>query len=333
MSSEEIVTKVLSAKENKLSYYGEGDIKLTSNGEITENASFKEYAADDGKRKIITTGLTSDLESYALNDGKQVISYEKGSETAFSIDLTEESMPLLDASPKEQLMTMLDAIKKTHKYEIMGEEKIIDLNVYHIKATPNKDSNLFGEVELWVDQKTWFVVKSISVVGETKSEFEYKVLDFSPNFEKDTFTLDIPKNVTINPIESEFEPTFGSIEEAQTALDQPFLVFAGKDITVDNVEVVNLQGIVNRPEITVYYLNNGVPSLLVSVFPTPEEAGTEIKPGKWQVRGQHAEYDDFINAISWDENGLRYTIIIQNPDLEMEEVLEMTKDMVLNTEL
>ncbi|MEH7235525.1 LolA family protein [Bacillus sp. JJ1562] len=330
MSSEEIVTKVLSAKESKLSYYGEGIIKLTTNGEVTEDASFKEYAAEDGKRKIITTGLTSGLESYALNDGKQVISYEKGSETAFSIGLTEESM---QASPKEQLMTMLEAIKKTHEYEIVGEEKILDLNVYHIKATPNTASNLFGEVEFWIDQKTWFVVKSISVVGEMKSEFEYKLLDFSPDFKEDTFTLDIPENVTITPIESELEPNFGSLEDAQTALDQPFLVFSGEDITVENVEIVNIQGVINRPEITVYYLNKGVPSVLVSIFPTPEDAGTEIKPGEWQVHGQNAEYDDFINALSWDENGLRYTIIIQNPDIKIEDVLEMTKDMVLNNEM
>ncbi len=333
VSSEEIVTKVLSAKEGKLSYYGEGVIKLETNGEVTENASFKEYAAEDGKRKIITTGLTNDLESYVLNDGNQVISYETGSETALSIDLTEEGMPLLDASPKEQLMTTLDAIKKTHEYEIVGEEKLVDLDVYHIKATPNTDSNLFGEVEFWIDQKTWFVVKSMSVVGDTKSVFEYKVLDFSPNFKQDTFTLDIPENVTITPIESQLEPSYGSLEDAQTALTQPFLVFAGEDLTVENVEVINLQGVVNRPEITVYYLYGAVPSVLVSIFPTPEEAGTEIKPGKWQVRGQNAEYDDFIDALSWDENGLRYTIINQNPDLAMEDILEMTEKMVLNNEM
>ena len=333
VSSEEIVTKVLSAKEDKHSYYGEGVIKLETNGEITEDASFKEYVAEDGKRKIITTGLTNDLESYVLNNGKQVISYEKGSETALSIDLTEESMPLLDASPKEQLMTMLDAIKKTHEYEIVGEEKLLDFNVYHIKATPNTDSNLFGEIELWIDQKTWFVVKSVSVVGDTKSEFEYQVLDFSPNFKEDTFTLDIPENVKITPIESQLEPSYGSLEDAQTALAQPFLVFSEEDLTVDNVEVVNLQGVINRPEITVYYLHEAVPSVLVSIFPTPEDAGTEIKPGKWQVRGQNAEYDDFINALSWDENGLRYTILIQNPDLVMEDILEMTEKMVSNNEM
>ncbi|THE11239.1 outer membrane lipoprotein carrier protein LolA [Bacillus timonensis] len=333
VSSEEIVTKVLSAKDSKLSYYGEGVIKLTTAGEVTENASFKEYAAEDGKRKIITTGDANGHESSVLNDGKQVISYDAGSESAFSIDLTEDSMPLLDSSPKEQLMTMLEAIKKTHDYEIVGEEKILDLNVYHIKAAPNTNSNLFGEVELWIDQKTWFVVKSISVVEETKSEFEYKLLDFSPDFKEDTFTLDIPESVTVTPIESNLEPDFGTLEDAQTELAQPFLVFTEEDMTVENVEIVNLQGIVNRPEITVYYAYEGLPSVLVSIFPTPEEAGTEIKPGEWEVRGQHADYDDFIDALSWDENGLRYTIIIQNPDLEMEAILKMTENMILNNEM
>src|SRR5690606_7087797 len=104
------ISNVLSAKESKLSYYGEGVMKLTTNGEVTQDASFKEYVAEDGKRKIMTTDLISNLESYALNDGKQVISYEPGSETAFSIDLSEEGIPAFAASPKEQLMTMLDTI-------------------------------------------------------------------------------------------------------------------------------------------------------------------------------------------------------------------------------
>lgn len=333
VSSEEIVTKVLSEKENKLSYYGEGVMKLTTNGEVTDDASFKEYAGEDGKRKIITTDLINNLEAYALNDGNQLISYQTGSEKAFSIDLSKEGVPAYSNSPKEQLMIMLDSIKETHDYEIVGEEKMMDLNVYHLKATPNTDSSIFGEVELWIDQKTWFMVKFISVVGDVKSEIEYKTLDFSPDFKEDTFTLDIPENVTIEPIDSGLEPNYGSLEDAQTALDQPFLVFAGEDITVENVEIEILQGIINRPEITVYYLNEGIPSVLVSIFPTPEEEGTEINPGKWQVRGQNAEYDDFINAISWDENGLRYTIIIQNPDIKMEDVLEMTKNMALNNEM
>lgn len=333
VSTEEIVSNVLSAKENKPSYYGEGVMRFTTNGEITENASFKEYVAEDGKRKIITTDQTNNIESYALNDGKQLISYEQGSEKALSIDLAGEGLPLLASSPKEQLMTMLDAIKETHDYEIVGEEKMVDLNVYHLKATPNTDSSFLGEVEIWVDQKTWFMVKFISVVGDAKSEVEYSVLDFTPEFKEDTFTLDLPENVEITPIDSEFGSTYGSLEDAEKALDQPFLIFTGDNVTVENVEIVNQQGEIARSEITVFYLNEKIPSVLVSIFPTPEGEGMEIKPGKWQVRGQNAEYDDFIDALSWDENGLRYTIMLQNPDLSMEEVIEMTKNMVLSNEM
>ncbi|WP_453990521.1 LolA family protein [Bacillus nitroreducens] len=333
MSSEEIVSKVLSAKEDKLSYYGEGIMKLTTLDEGTEDISFQEYAAKDGKRKMVTKSLESNLESYALNDGNKLISYEPSSQQAFSMDLSDDGIPALTSSPKEQLMTMLDSIKETHDYDIVGEEKFLDLNVYHLKATPNTDSSFLGEIELWVDQKTWFIVKLTSVIGDAKSEVEYSLIDFSPEFQEDTFTLDIPESVTITPIESEIEPKFGTIEEAQNTLEQEFLVFAEEDLAIDNVEVEMLQGIINRPEITVYYLHEGIPSVLVSVFPTPEEAGTEINPGKWQVRGQNAEYDDFINAISWDENGLRYTIIIENPDLSIEEVIEMTKNMVPSNEM
>lgn len=333
VSSEEIVSNVLSAKENNLSYYGEGVMKLTANDDVTENFGFKEYVAEDGKRKMITTDLTNNHESYALNDGNQIISYETGSEKAFSIDLSGEELPAFSASPKEQLMTMFGAIKETHDYEIIGEEKLLDLDVYHLKATPYKDGSFLGEIDIWVDQKTWFMVKFISVVGDAKSEVEYSLLDFSPNFEENTFSLDIPEDVTITPIDSDLGPTYGTVEDAQTALEEPFLVFAGDENTIENVEITNSQGEINRTEITVFYMSQDIPSVLVSVFKTPKESGLEIQPGTWKVRGKDAEFDEFINALTWDEGGLRYTAIIQNPDLAVEEVIKMTENMVLSNEM
>ncbi|WP_449539415.1 LolA family protein [Ferdinandcohnia sp. Marseille-Q9671] len=333
MSSEEIISNVLASKEKNISYYGEGVMKLLTNDQVTEHATFEEFALEDGKRKIILTDhMKNNQKSYTLNDGKQIISYEQDSEEALRMDLSAEEMPAL-GSPKEQLMVMLDSIRDTHDYEIVGEETLHDLQVYHVKATSKTDSSFLGDVEIWVDQKTWVMVKIISIVGEAKSEVEYKVLDFSPDFSENTFTLEIPENVAITQIDSKSNSTNGTIHDAEHAIGQSILVFREDDLTLESVEITDLKGETNRTEVTVYYMDQNIPSLIVSVFPTPEGEGMSLKPGKWQVRGQDAEYDDFINALSWDEDGLRYTIIPQNPDISIEEVITLTKNMQFSSDL
>ncbi|QGS68244.1 hypothetical protein CV093_05335 [Oceanobacillus sp. 143] len=71
----------------------------------------------------------------------------------------------------------------------------------------------------------------------------------------------------------------------------------------------------------------------LSIFPTPAEEDMEIKPGEMKVRDNNAEYEEQINSIMWDEDGLRYSIIITNPDITIEEVIELTEKMVLSSDL
>lgn len=329
VSAEEIVSKVLAEKGDSNSYYAEGTMKVTSSGKTKEHIYFKEYAGSDGKRKMVSTNLPKkNHQAYAVNDGKQLITYETGSKKAYSMDLSDQELPTM--THKEQMTTMLEAMKDTHTKKIVGEEKIHGFNTYHIKLTAKEKENLLGDMELWIDQKTWFMVKLTSQVGDEKTEMEYKKIDFSPKFTADTFKLKLPENVKITPMESEIGSKTGSIADAEKALGKPFLIF--KDLTVDKVEIDELKGEVNRTEITVNYLKQNIPALTVSIFPTPEGKGMAIKKGKWTVRGQNAEYEKVINGLMWDEAGLRYSLMILNPDLKMEKVIEMTKQMKLSSE-
>ena len=121
------------------------------------------------------------------------------------------------------------------------------------------------------------------------------------------------------------------MEEAETALEKPFLVMNEEDVTIENIELDELAGEINRTEITLYYINQDLPAFTLSVFPTPEEAGMELASSDLQVRGQNAEYMKEIKALAWDEDGLRYNIIISHPDLEIEDVLKMTENMKLSS--
>ncbi|WP_042357665.1 LolA family protein [Bacillus rubiinfantis] len=329
MSAEEIMSKVLAEKDDSNSYYAEGIMKVTSNGKTTENISFKEYAGDNGKRKMVSTDLLrQNHQAYAVNDGKQLISFETGSKKAYSMDLTDQEIPTM--THKEQMMTMLEAMKDTHSKKVSGEERVNGFDTYHLKLTAKEKDNLLGDMELWIDQKTWFMVKLTSHVGDEKTEMEYKKIDFSPKFSANTFKLKLPESVKLTPMESEIGTKTGSLADAEKALGKPFLIF--KDLTVDKVEIDELKGEVNRTEITVNYMEQNIPALTVSIFPTPEGKGMAIKKGKWTVRGQNAEYEKTINGLMWDEEGLRYSLMILNPDLKMEKVIKMAEQMKLSSE-
>jgi outer membrane lipoprotein-sorting protein len=331
VSSEEIISNVLDDKGGDGSYYAEGIMKMTSGGEAMEDISFKEYAGADGKRKVISTDHLKKINSYTVNDGKKLLSYEDGSKQALSMDIADGELPAA-MTQKEQVTSMLEAMKDTHKYEMAGEERIFGFDTYHVKLKAKTKDSILGDMEMWVDQKTWFVVKSFSQSGDVKTEIAYKKLDFSPKFDSDTFTLELPEDVKITKMESEFGAKTGSIADAEKALGKPFLVFQDQDITVDQVEIDELKGEINRTEVTVTYVEQNIPAFLVSVFPTPEGKGMKIKKGKWTVRGQNAEYEKIINGLTWDEGGMRYSLLILNPDLKVEDAVEMTKGMKLSSE-
>ncbi len=329
-SSEDIIANVLDSENKFEAYYGKAVMKHYEGKELMGEMELEEFAGKDGKRKIITTDkLKGDATAYSVNDGKEILSYEEGSDVAHRLDLVmDENTATM--TQKEQLTMLFDGIKETHTIEIAEEKKILDFDTYHLKATAKSKDAILGDMEFWVDQKTWFVLKSITIAGDIRSEIEYTEIQFSPNFTEETFTLDLPENVEVKDLESEFQSQTGSVEEAAKALGEPFLLFHDSAAELESVEWYELKGEINRTEVNILYKKENIPSFMLTVFPTPEEPGMEIQEGDYKVRGQNAEYMKEIKSISWDENGLRYSIMIQHPDLTIEEVVQLAENMELS---
>jgi len=330
-SADKIVSNVLEADKKIDAYYGKSEMKVYKAKELTEDVMLEEFVSNDQKRKVITTDLkNANKKSVALNDGKKLITYELGSDKAMSMTFPDEGAPV-SMSPKEQLTKMLEGLGKTHTYEVVGEEKILGLNTYHLKVKAKSKKSVLGDMEFWVDQKTWFIVKSITNSGENRIETEYKKLDFSPKFAKDTFTLKPPENVKVENLDNSLKPLTGTVAEAEKALGKPFLIFDEKTAKLEGVEWLNLKGELNRTEVTIHYktLEGSVFSL--SIFPTPKDKGMKIEGEDSKIRGQHAGYMEEIRAVSWDENGMRYTIMMEQPDLTLEKMSKLAESMHLST--
>lgn len=329
VSTDEIITKVLAADQDEKAYYAKGELKIYEDDKLEESFTMEEYHSEDGKAKITMKDTKTGEEGVTVNDGKSIISFDKKQNKAMVMDDV-SSLDLPNKSQKEQVISFLETLKDSHKYKLIGKEKVNGFETHHIKLEPKEKDSIFGEIEIWIDQKTWFPVKSINIVGSSRTEFAYTEVDTSTKISDDTFTLSLPDNVEIVHLKDEMNQSNGTIEEAVEKLGKPFLVLNEENLTMDNVTIDELKGEINRTEITITYKNgDGIPLIYLSIFPTPEEKELAISDTGLKIRGQNAEFMKEINSYTWDENGLRYTLIVEGPDsLSQEDIMKMTERMV-----
>ncbi|MGG3797879.1 LolA family protein [Metabacillus fastidiosus] len=335
MASEEIMENILSASEEFRAYYAESEIKTFQNGKETDSFTMKEYVNNEGKKKVITKDIKTNKENIAFNDEKQLITYESGSKEAISFKVEGVDLPVYQTH-KEQFINMLEGMKESHKKEVIGEERILNFDTYHLKLTAKKKNSILGDMEFWVDQKSWFIVKSSFTNAEIRVDTEYKKVDFNPVFEKDTFTIDLPKDVVITSAEDMTAARTGSIEEAKKVIGQDFLLFNDSDLSFeeeieisefDNDELAHKEIVLN------YKDKNNQPLFSLTVFKTPETEDTDfgIKITDMKIRGNKATYIEEFRNISWNEDGLTYSILIEGPNMTAEEIVKKAENMKLSS--
>ncbi len=324
-SSEEIMMNALESSKEVKEYYGEATLNISMDSEESANITMEEYVDKTGKRKIITRDEQENT-TYTLNTGEEIITYDEKMKQAFSINIQQDELPS-SMSPKDQVRTLLNGLSETHSIEVVGEEEISGRETFHLKASPKKDDSLLGKMEFWVDKKSWFTLKSISYSGNSRTEIIYDKINFDPSFSKDTFTLDIPKDIEVEVLDVGNQSQTSSLEEAEKALGKKILLFTGESTTLESIEIEKIGGELNRTEVYMTYFEDSIPAFSVSVFETPNGEGMSIHSSKWKVRGHVTEYDELIRTLSWDENGLRYVVMIQNPDLSVDDVVQKTETL------
>ncbi|MCY9516841.1 LolA family protein [Paenibacillus apiarius] len=326
LSGEQIVDKVLEEGKGKISYYAESTSVTYENGKRTDEFKMKEWldANTDRKRIELTTGHDS---SISVNDGRQIIVLDRVKGKAFRVQLDDQAQPL---TQREQVKALLESLRKSHEFETLGEEKVGEWNTIHFKATAKKKSDLFQRMELWIDPKSWMVLKSVFESGPMTSESLYTKLDLSPQFTDDTFTLEIPNGVAVRDIDNANQTKNVSLPEAEGALGQSFLQWKSVGGKLAGIELYDMQGELKRTEITLNYWKDDKPYFTMSVFLIPDDTGDKINRyygEKVEVRGKPGSYSDTMRSVIWDEDGLRYIIYPEQTDVTREQVLSIAAQL------
>ncbi|MED4532996.1 hypothetical protein ABET51_16785 [Metabacillus fastidiosus] len=336
MASEEIMTNILSTSKEFQAYYAESEIKTFQNGKETDSITMKEYVNNEGKKKVITKNAKTNQEAIAFNDGKQLLSYETGSKEAISLNVEDVDLPVYQTH-KEQFINMLENMKNSHKKEVISEEKILNFDTYHLKLTAKKKNSILGDMEFWVDQKSWFIVKSSFINAEIRVDTEYKKVDFNPVFEKDTFAIDLPEDVVITPAENMTATRSGSIEEAKKVIEKDFFLFNDSDLSFgEEIEISEFgkEELAHKEIVLNYKDMNDGPLFSLTIFKAleAEDIDLGIETANMKVRGNKATYIEELRNLSWNENGLTYSILIENPDMKVEEIVKKAENMKISSE-
>ncbi|MGM8364085.1 LolA family protein [Virgibacillus sp. W0181] len=335
-SPDQVINNALEETAETSAYYAEAEMLMTT-GKETETMQSKEWYSGDGRMRIEITEESGG--AISVNDGKSVMTYDETNNKAFVFD-NPELQSFNQPSPREQAEMLLDNIRDTHQVEEAGDEEIADRDAFHLVAKAKKDNSLFGDQELWIDKDTWMVLKMITETGDSKVEMTYKEIDFNPDIKEDLFVIDLPDDVVpekMSDINSTKEVT---LEEAVKKVGKPFLYFPEKDMKIEQIEWTKIEGEFTHEEVNLEYQKEGLPLLGLSVvLPTeePEElTDSEFElPGmeKVTVRDTKGDYMDEadLRILSWQEDGLNYSIILHDPNVTLEELTTMTSEMEFAT--
>lgn len=319
VSPQEVIENVLKENKQPFAYYAESKTTLSDG----TSQIMKEWKDETGKTRMEFSG-SSGYETYSVNDGSTIWTYEYESNEVFKFSLEQDYMESINKSPSEQAKLMLEAIENTHLIQVVGKETLLNREVIHVKATPNKqENNLLGEHELWIDKETWFVLKSSSKVDDSTTITEYTHFEIDPVFEKNIFVFEAPKDAPIVELGEINEPTVvHDVQEAAKYIEQPFYyVEEQNDISIHDITVSG--------QLTINYIKNNLPYFSLVVMPVNDANKAYNGKDGINVRGQEAivvEAGDF-RSISWVQDGIGYAVLIDSADVTTEEVLALIEDI------
>ena len=103
--------------------------------------------------------------------------------------------------------------------------------------------------------KTWLTLKMKTDSAGNHMITEYSKINFGEKIDDQQFTLDLPKDVTIQEISGQDTSESISLEDVKQQLEKFLLVPEVNGLTLDNISMV--KGIEERPEYSFDYVLDG----------------------------------------------------------------------------
>lgn len=334
-SPEQVINNAMKETDERLSYYGESMMKMGGDDIEAEEVRIKEWRSADGRVRVETSGEKEEDKALSVNDGTTFTIYQESLNQAF-VSEDGELLATMAPSPKEQANQLLKMVGDSHDISIEGEEKIAGRDTYHLVVKENDKKTLLGDQELWIDKENWFVLKMIASSGDSHSEVIYTKIDFNKEMTDDIFVVDLPEGVEIQNLDELNETIEVTMEEAVEKVGQPLFYLSENDNReISKIETDELLGELARIEVNIDYEQDGIPLLTLSMFKTPVDLDEDSEgfPGEEivEIRGTEGTMMEMgsFRTLFWKEDGLSYSLILNDSNLTFEQVIDWTKEMEL----
>ncbi|GCD12801.1 LolA family protein [Clostridium tagluense] len=337
---EDVITNVMKANEKTKSYYGEFKMDSYENDKLKESMLFKQWN-DNSSGKIKTRIETEDKTSgkvVTTNDGDKLISYTQKDKKALSMKIGAELDQSANANYKDQLISQLGNISKTHGLTLKGEENIGRFKTYHVSAVPKEKNSIMGNQDYWIEKSNWFLVKATSEIGNNKSILEYTKLDFSPKLEASLFIQKLPTDVKVESIDdiAKNNETTIDLKQADKIAGKPLLhMKENASYKLKEVKYLNIEKTKHKEINQIYEKDGAVAFTLTTVMDGNKKTDSNEEslkvPGEKEIsiRGKKASVMESIKCMWWIENDLNYSIFMDNPKLTMEDAKKLVEGLVL----
>lgn len=326
---EQVVENALQDMKDLNSYYLEMTMTMPVDGEATE-MHFKQW--QEGKKRRIEVSSNEGNATTVMNaDG--LTTYDETNHKVMKMALEQGDIDALSNSPSDMAQNTLNMVKDTHQLALVGEEKIIGRDTYHLKATPNADAkgHLFKDIDVWIDKENWLVLKSVIMDSNDNNTIsEATKLDVNYAMTDDLFNLAIPKDAEVVDINTEsMKEKSLTLDEAQQLLNVDFL-YVDNNAKYQISEVTGIDSEAHK-EINIQYTNNEQPFITLAILNKTTDEDISLSQDDEVVsvhgnKGTLTQFGDFM-VVTWDDGAVRYSVIRDDNDVSKEELLQFAEMM------
>lgn len=200
-TAEEIIEPLLSIENEVKPLYAEGKYKIFEKEELIGEVEFHEYVDKNGRKKIIEFDKKVGTESLTINNGEQAIVHAVGSKLAKQYEIADDNDTFDYLTQMNHLTYYLMYVQDSHSPVYKGEEERTGFLTDHLILEPESELSMVRDFEIWVDKESNAIIKAIVQTGDKRTEMEYSKIDFSPQFDENTFNMDLPAEVKIEKVE------------------------------------------------------------------------------------------------------------------------------------
>lgn len=217
----------------------------------------------------------------------------------------------LNASFVQDLTRVSQNLSNEFTAEYQGQATISGRETYIVSIQPPNEtfSGVISNQTIWLDQDTWFPVQTkvtTTVDNRTSTTtVTYSNLTYNASIPDDRFTFEPPENATVVDTELPETTTFGSVEEAENAVNFSIQEFQSPPdgYQLQNVTVTRAE---NTTSVSLQY-GNGTETL---VFTQSTSEQSTMRGDEVSVAGHPGAYQEFgeQGILQWRDDRYSYSV-------------------------